>query len=164
MIISINPKYKDIKIDRTKVTYLKDFFKLEKNFDFNTLAFFLDRKEHSNTYYPNGKIKMGDFDVFDEGKFFCNFVKDLLLDKNHSKINTYVFASLSKIALSENHSDVESVFLFSLLGSVVYNIYDENSFNSFFLGVKDLLVIPKKVVHSAIPLCPRIVVSVGVYD
>ena len=71
---------------------------------------------------------------------------------------------MSKIGLSENHQDVESVFLFPLLGSVVYNIYNENNFNSYYMNVGDLLVIPKNIIHSAIPLCPRIVISVGVFD
>lgn len=164
MIISLNPEYKDIQLDRTKVSHYKNFFKLEKNFDFNTLAFFLDRKEHGNLYSSTGKIKLNKFDVFDEGKFFNDFVKKLLLDKEHKLIDTYLFASLSKTGLSENHADEESVFLFSILGTVIYNVYSETNFTSFFMNVGDLLVIPKKIVHAAIPLCPRIVISVGVYD
>ncbi len=163
MIISLNPEFKDVKLDRTKVHCNRNFFKLEKKFDFNTLAFFLDRKEQNNLYSSDGRIKMMNFDVFDEGKFFCKFVKDLL-DKEAKKINTFVFASMSKKALSENHTDEESVFLFPVLGSVVYNVYDETTFTPFYLNVGDLLVIPKNVVHSAIPICSRIVVSVGVYD
>jgi hypothetical protein len=164
LIISLNPEFKDIQLDRTKVSHYKNFFKLEKNFDFNTLAFFLDRKEYGNQYVANGKIKLCNFDVFDEGKFFCNFIKELLLNKNYKTIDTYIFASLSKIALSENHVDKETVFLFSVLGSVIYNVYDQTNFTSFYMNVGDLLIIPKEVVHAAIPLCPRIVVSVGVYD
>ena len=91
MIISLNPEFKDVKLDRTKVHCNRNFFKLEKKFDFNTLAFFLDRKEQNNLYSSDGRIKMMNFDVFDEGKFFCKFVKDLL-DKEAKKINTFVFA------------------------------------------------------------------------
>jgi hypothetical protein len=164
LIISLNSDFKDIKLDRTKVSHYKNFFKLEKNFDFNTLAFFLDRKENDNQYFLNGKIKLQNFDIFDEGRYFSNFVKDLLLDKNFNKIDTDLFASLSKIALSENHSDIESVFLFPLIGSVIYNVYDETNFTSYYMSVGDLLIIPKHIIHAAIPLCPRIVVSVGVFD
>ena len=164
MIISINPRYKDVKVDRKNVSYHKDFFKLEKSFDFNTLAFLLDRKENGNYYSPNGKIKLRNFDIFDEGKFFSNFVKNILLDENFTKIDTDLFASMSKIGLSENHQDEESVFLFPLVGSVIYNIYNENNFNPYYMNVGDLLVIPKHIIHAAIPLCPRIVVSVGVFD
>ncbi len=164
MIISLNPEYKDVKVDRTKVSHFKDFFKLEKNFDFNTLAFLLDRKENGNYYSPNGKIKLRNFDIFDEGKFFSNFVKNILLNENFTKIDTDLFASMSKIGLSENHQDEESVFLFPLVGSVIYNIYNENNFNPYYMNVGDLLVIPKHIIHAAIPLCPRIVISVGVFD
>jgi hypothetical protein len=163
LIISLNPDFKDIKLDRTKVNYYNSFFKLEKSFDFNTLAFFLDRKEKDNDYSSDGKIKLTNFEVFNEGKFFCEFVKNLL-DKEARKINAFIFASMSKIALSENHFDGESVFLFPVLGSVVYNVYNETTFTPFYLNVGDLLIIPKNVVHSAIPICSRIVVSVGVYD
>lgn len=164
MIISLNPEYKNIQIDRTKVHFYKNFFKLEKNFDFNTLAFFLDRKEYENCYQPNGIIKLTQFEVFDEGKHFVNIVKDLLLDKEYKRVDTYVFASLSKISISQNHTDIESVFLFPLIGSVVYNIYDQTNHTSYPMNVGDLLVIPKNIVHAAIPLCPRIVISVGVFD
>jgi len=151
-------------VNRTKVSHYKNFFKLEKNFDFNTLAFLLDRKENDNYYSPNGKIKLRNFDIFHEGKFFSNFVKDLLLDKNFNKIDADIHASMSKIGFSENHQDEESVFLFPLVGSVIYNVYDETNFTSYYMSVGDLLIIPKHIIHAAIPLCPRIVVSIGVFD
>jgi len=164
VLISLNPEFKDIRLDRTKVVYHKKFFKVEKIFDFNTLAFFLDRYESNNIYTPNGKVQLTNFNRFDEGKFFCDFVKQLLLDSNHREIDADIFASLSKIALSGNHTDKETVFLFPILGSVIYNIYTETDFTSFYMNIGDLLVIPKGVIHAAIPLCPRIVVSVGVWD
>lgn len=163
-MITLTDNHPNTKIDRTKVNFFQKFFTLKKPFDFNTLAFFLDRKEYGNEYFTNGKINLKNFDMFQEGKEFCNIVSELNSNQKYQKIDTYIFASLSKLGLSANHDDVETVFLFSVLGSVIYNIYSEKDFTSFYCNVGDLLVIPKGVIHSAIPLCPRIVVSVGVYD
>ena len=57
-----------------------------------------------------------------------------------------------------------TVFLIPTYGDVVYSVYTDKEQHYFLLKKGDLLVIPKGVVHSAIPLNPRIVVSVGVYN
>jgi cupin superfamily acireductone dioxygenase involved in methionine salvage len=55
--------------------------------------------------------------------------------------------------------------LIGAFGKVIYNIYSEElgKFNSITLEEGDLLIIPKNIEHSAIPLCPRIVISVGIF-
>jgi len=164
VLISIQKEYDKIFLDRTKVTHIPNFFKLSEEFDFNKLVFFLDRLEQNLVISQNGKVKLGDFHIFNEGKEFCNLVSSVLDNKKFQSINTYIFSSLTKSGASGNHHDEESVFLFNVFGSVIYNIYDEKSHKSFLLNQNDFLLIPKKIVHAAIPLGPRIVVSVGVFD
>jgi len=164
VLLSLQKEYSNISLDRTKVTHIPNFFKLSEEFDFNKLVFFLDRFEQNMNILPNGKIKVGQFDVFNEGKEFCNLVSSLLDNKEFKSINAYIFSSLSKCGFTGNHIDEESVFLFNVFGSVVVNIYDQKSHKSFLLNQNDFLLVPKKVVHAAIPLGPRIVVSVGVFD
>jgi cupin superfamily acireductone dioxygenase involved in methionine salvage len=70
---------------------------------------------------------------------------------------------MTKAGMTANHLDDEAVILIPTYGKVIYNIYVERVQESFFLGEGDLLLIPKNIEHSAIPLGPRIVLSTGVF-
>lgn len=66
--------------------------------------------------------------------------------------------------MSKTHLDVEGVFLLCTFGKVVYNIYGAvDYFDSILMEKGDLLYIPRNISHSAIPLCPRVVVSIGIF-
>ena len=164
MFLSLQKEYENITLDKTKVTHIKSFFKLSEELNFNKLVFFLDRLEHHMLCLDHGKVKLEKFSDFSEGKEFCNLVSSLLENKGFQTIDACIFSSLTKSGISINHADKESVFLFNVFGSVIYNIYEERSHTSFLLNPGDFLLVPKSVVHAAIPLEPRIVVSVGVFD
>ncbi len=82
----------------------------------------------------------------------------------NKKINTHIFASINKFGVAKTHEDHEGVFLLCTFGRVVYNIYATvDNFDSLLMEKGDLLYIPPGTYHSAIPLCPRVIVSIGAY-
>ena len=153
----------DLKLDITKVNHLPNVVEHLDNLDFNKLLFFLDRNEDNFFQNKEHAFKLMQFQTFKQGQDFQTEVKKIY-DYGGEKIDTHVFASLSKKGFSPCHHDEMSVFLIPTHGDVVYNIYTETEQHIFLLKKGDLLTIPKGVVHSAVPLNPRIVVSVGVYN
>ncbi len=153
----------DLKIDITEVNHLSNVVEHLDDLDFNKLLFFLDRNENNFVQNKEHAFKLMNFQIFKQGQDFQTEVQKIY-DYRGEKINTHIFASLSKKGISYCHHDEMSVFLIPTYGGVVYNIYTETEQHIFLLKKGDLLTIPKGVVHSAIPLNPRIVVSVGVYN
>ena len=164
MILKVNEQFKDQKFDLQQVYFVPKFFSIENPIDFNRLTSIMDVYEDKivDLKKPN-LIKILNLELMPDILKIQEMVKELLV--NNYNMNTAIFASLNKNAISETHQDMESVFLIPTYGLVNYIIYEGEKFiKNFQLGVGDLLVIPKNVTHSAIPLCPRIIVSVGVYN
>jgi mannose-6-phosphate isomerase-like protein (cupin superfamily) len=153
----------DLKLDITKVNHLPNVVEHIETLDFNKLLLFLDRNEDNFYQKREHAFKLTHFETFKEGQDFQTEVKKIH-DYRGEKIDTYIFASLCKKGITPCHHDEMSVFLIPTYGDVVYNVYTEEGQHIFFLKKGDLLTIPKGVVHSAIPLNSRIVVSVGVYN
>lgn len=149
-------------IDITKITYIENFVSFKEILDFNKLVFFLDRLEPNIVQHPH-KIKLNFFDLLPEGKQIQETIKECF-SYNNEKMNTCLFASLTKQGGTESHMDEETVFLIPTIGQIVYNIYNKHSYESYFLKPGDLLVIPKQIMHAAIPICPRITISVGIFN
>tara|TARA_R110002060_G_scaffold39046_1_gene50259 strand:- start:19 stop:534 length:516 start_codon:yes stop_codon:yes gene_type:complete len=166
MILKINEKWKDQKVDLQQVYFFPKFFSVENSIDFNRLTSIMDVNENKVIYPSKNSnsfklLKLQDTtsDLFKiqetvKGLFTHNFNMD-----------TAIFASLNKNGISVTHWDEVSVFLIPTYGAVNYVLYEGEKFSkNFQLEVGDLLFIPKNISHSAIPLCPRIVLSVGVYN
>ena len=164
MILKVNEEFKDQKFDLKQVYFFSKFFSIQNPIDFNRLTSIMDVYEDRivDLKKPN-LIKMLNLQIMPDALDIQNTIKGLLTESFN--MNTAIFASLNKNGISETHHDMESVFLIPTHGLVNYVIYEGEKFiRSFQLGVGDLLVIPKNITHSAIPLCPRIVISVGVYN
>ena len=152
-----------LELDITQVNLRRDVVNFLEPFDFNRLFFLADRNEEQFTSVGEHSCKLRNLQATKVGQDFESAVKNIF-NYNGEKIDTYVFASFSKRGITPNHVDTMTVFLIPVYGDVVYNVYTEKEQHYFLVKKGDILTIPRDVVHSAIPLNPRIVVSVGVYN
>ena len=163
-MIKINENFLGASYLFDKVQYFPNFCNFENYLDFNTFAFLCDKLEESVTIEQHGKLKI---ELFEKTSLGQAVIKELTncFDLANKKIDLHLYGSLIKKGLTYNHFDKEDVLLIGAFGKVVYNIYasELGKFDSITLEQGDLLVVPKNVEHSAIPLCPRIVISVGIY-
>ncbi len=147
-----------------KVQYFPKFCSFESYLDFNTFAFLSDKLEESVIIEKHGKLKI---ELFEKTFLGQQIITELnnCFDLNNKQVDIHLYGSMIKKGLTYNHVDQEDVLLIGTFGKVIYNIYSEElgKFNSITLEEGDLLIVPKNTEHSAIPLCPRIVISVGIY-
>lgn len=162
-MLVINPEHKIKKFDFSKVIHIKKYCGFSFLIDFNILSLLADRTEDNVEYRSDGRIKIKNFHIFYPGQQLIEVLKSQF-DFECKKLDIDVYASFTKKAITTNHLDVESVILIPTHGKTIYNTYEDdlNHFKSYMVEPGDLLVIPKNVQHSAIPLCPRIVMSLGV--
>tara|TARA_R110002012_G_scaffold108670_1_gene251450 strand:- start:3439 stop:3924 length:486 start_codon:yes stop_codon:yes gene_type:complete len=156
---------KSVEIDNftfPKPHFFKDFFTLNEEIDFNKTVFYLDFSEKFSTV-KDCRIEITTVDRFDEIKSIQDKIISYFKCPNE-KINTNIYASLNKFGVTKTHVDVEGVFLLCTFGKVIYNIYSSvDNFDSIFMKKGDLLYIPSGFFHSAIPLGPRVIVSIGIF-
>lgn len=155
----------NVKIDNfsfTKPFYYKEFFTLNQEVDLNKAVHYLDFLEKFSNV-NNCRIEITGLDRFDEIKAIQDKIITFFKCPNQ-KINTNLYISLNKYGVTNTHVDVESVFLLCTYGKVVYNVYNSvENFDSILMRKGDLLYIPRNIYHSAIPLSPRAVVSIGIF-
>ena len=93
--------------------------------------------------------------------------KVVKLEELHDKIAkpgkcTVYFGAISltdKEPTTGNHSDPIDVIYCQFVGSVVWNIHDENGFESHCLNPGDIIYVPKSVMHEVKSLSPRAAIS-----
>jgi len=125
-------------------------------------VYYLDFSEEFS-FVEDNKIKIVNFDRFDEIKSIQDEITSYFKCSS-KKINTHFYASLNKFGITKTHVDPESVFLLCTFGKVIYNVYSSvDSFDTILMEKGDLLYIPSGIVHSAIPIGPRVVISIGVF-
>lgn len=163
-MLLINKEFENTKFKLDKIQFVKSFCTFEKEFTFNEFFNFADKLEYQLEIY-GPKLKLKDFNKFSFGKQLNELWKNKLNLAKNIKIDTYVFASLTKLGISESHVDEETVFLIPAYGEVFYTLYlNEKEQLNYFLEVGDLLIIPKGIMHAAIPIKPRIVFSTGIFN
>lgn len=156
----IHFKKKEENTDFSKIFLLKDFFELEKEIDFNKLVYYMDMLEY-NIQYKDSRIKFKTVNLIPEIEEIQNKVKDLFNLKPKTIFDTDIYASLNKFAISPTHIDNESVLIFCVYGKVIYSVYLNDKVEQFLLQKGDILHIPRNILHAAIPLEPRISLSIG---
>jgi|TARA_A100001015_G_C14740044_1_gene613300 hypothetical protein len=161
-VIEINQNYKEKKFTLNEVQHLKSFCSFKHQLNFDVLSSLFDKMEESVTIEEKGRLKLENFEKTSLGQDIINQLNECFnLDSNN--INMHLYASIMKKGLTPNHTDAEAVLLINTYGNIIYNIYshDLGKFSSYPLQPGDLLIIPKNIEHAAIPLCPRIVISLG---
>jgi mannose-6-phosphate isomerase-like protein (cupin superfamily) len=147
--------------------FKKNFLKTESVFDFNKLSQFLDKNNFKSIISSN---YLNDFIL--ESVFQIRSIQNTLefnnifneLNKNFNKENLRsdldIFFSMVSGSSSITHSDNYDVFIINLFGKVVYKVGGD----IITLEPGDLIHIPKNIIHKAIGLTPRIILSFGIRD
>lgn len=163
-MIKINENFLGTSYLFDKVQYFPKFCTFKNYLDFNTFAFLSDKLEESVFIEQHGKLKI---ELFEKTFLGQEIIKELssCFNLENKQVDLHLYGSMIKKGLTYNHLDQEDVLLIGAFGKVIYNIYSENlgKFDSITLEEGDMLIVPKNTEHSAIPLCPRIVISAGVY-
>lgn len=154
-------------IKNKKVTLVKNFVSLEKNYDFNFLFDFLEKsdfaidcKGEDNFFKNNFQVKTIE-NNFPDFMFLLDFIRKALNYKPtpHDEAD-FFFSFKSNSGLS--HRDREDVFIISLYGKTLYKILD-NTNGMFVLEKGDMLHIPKNILHKVVSISERLVVSIGLF-
>ena len=161
-------KAQDLKdIQENKVTLVKNFASLTREYDFNLINNLMEENNLSISQKSNvGNLK----DVFqihkvsnilEEFKIFFDFLTKLFKYERDLKDEVDLFFSLVS-QVGNSHVDTEDVFIIGLKGKIIYRVFDfENKDYSIEKG--DMIFIPKNIKHKAIGINPRIIVSIGFY-
>ena len=161
-------KAQDLKdIQENKVTLVKNFASLTREYDFNLLSNLMEENECIISQKTNfGNLK----DVFQiykvsnclqEFKTFFDFFSKLFRYEKDSRDGVDLYFSLVS-QIGDSHVDIEDVFIIGLKGKIIYRVFDfENKDYSIEKG--DMIFIPKGIKHKAIGINPRIIVSIGFY-
>jgi mannose-6-phosphate isomerase-like protein (cupin superfamily) len=158
-------KEKDLSsIKENKVTLVKNFINLERNYDFNLLSNIIDENQVqviSHTFIGNLK------DIFQipsamnyiqELKIFFDFFRKLLRYEIDSRDEVDLYFSFTS-QIGSNHIDPEDVYIIGLKGKTIYRIFNTNN----EVNEGDLIFIPRGIKHKAIGTTPRIIASIGYY-
>ena len=150
------------------IEYKKKLICFKKTFDFNELANLLDRNGFQSEYTSDNvnqkyilecpiKIKNVETDFFfNQLYYFLNQE----YNKKNLKSNVFLFFSFTGGGKSLAHQDLEDVIIIGLYGKTLYIIENKE----YLIEEGDLILIPKGVVHRAIGLTPRIILSFGMYN
>ena len=168
MEVDLLPEYvEDIK--KNKVTLVKNFSKIEKEYDFNLLMSLFEKTDVPVTTKNNGaddffktvfQIKKLE-NTFEDFKFVQGFLKQVFKYLPHNEDSCDIFFSF-KSGSGLSHVDEEDVFIIGLNGVAVYKIFGEKTdYHEIHKG--DLIYIPKGIRHKVIGLSPRITLSVGFF-
>lgn len=167
MTVKINllPEYVE-SIKNNKVTFVKNFSKIENRYDFNLLISFFERidtpilvKSVEDSFFKQ-VFQIRDLEsTFKDFKFFKSFLQQVFKYLPDDRDGCDIFFSFKSTAGS-SHMDPEDVFIVGLEGVVTYKTFEEKT-NYYEIHKGDLIYIPKGVQHKVIGMSPRITLSVG---
>ena len=155
-------------INERKVTHVKNFISLERNYDFNLMSNLLEENQvpvivKSNAGHLNNIYQMKQVtNALKEFKVFFDFLFKTFKFKPDSRDGVDLYFSLvSQIGIP--HVDIESVFIIGLKGKTIYRIFDKVNVD-YNINEGDMIFIPCDVKHKVIGLTPRIIASIGFYN
>ena len=154
-------------IKNNKVTFIKNFVLLTREYDFNLISSLLEE----NDLKVQQKTTMGDLkDVFQiikvsntlkEFKTFFDFLSKMFKYERHEKDEIDLFFSLVS-QVGTPHVDIEDVFIIGLKGTTIYRVFDiENK--DYTIEKGDMIFIPRGIKHKVIGLNPRSIASIGFF-
>ena len=161
-------KAQDLKdIQENKVTLVKNFASLTREYDFNLLSNLMEENECIISQKSNvGNLK----DVFQihkisnclkEFKTFFDFLTKLFKYERDLRDEVDLFFSLVS-QVGNSHVDIEDVFIIGLKGKVIYRVFDFED-KDYSIEQGDMIFIPKGIKHKVIGTSPRIIASIGFY-
>lgn len=147
-------------------TLIKNFCSFKEPIDFNFLSKLLDNnnlESHISSNWLNSYVFESVFKISNvEKETFFKEIFNLLNEKynqENKKSDLYIFFSMVSGTKSITHKDNYDVIIIGLYGTTIYRVENEH----FTVEPGDLLRIPKNVIHKAIGLTPRIILSYGIY-
>jgi hypothetical protein len=156
-------------IHNEKVTFIKNFTKPNKIYDFNYLSIIAEeyvgdqngvqiysRGDSFETVWGVKHIHNVDYDLF----LYYDFFKKLFNFTDDSRSGVDLFFSFSS-CVGHPHADEEVVFLLGLYGKTIYKDFKHKT--DYTINAGDLLVIPGGIRHKAIACSPRIIASIGFF-
>ena len=152
-----------------EVVYIPNFTDIKQDTDFNFLADLLERNElgseHKNPKdrppfqggVLSGQLQIRNVEIDD---FFRQYLN--LFDETFGADGRWadVHLHLTFMALSgASHHDHEDVFIIGLHGHTIYKVYGHGNYD---IRKGDFIYIPPNIVHKAIAMEPRIIMSIGI--
>jgi len=155
-------------IRENKLTFVKNFTPLTKEYDFNWLSSFMEKNCFSLWRTTDiGNLK----DIFQikwvkdhnhQFMIWFNFFNKLFKYQFHPEDNVDIFFNL--VSQGGNvHKDAEDVFIIGLHGTTVYKIFNEEV-EDYHIEKGDMIFIPKHLKHKSIAMTPRVTASIGFYN
>ena len=161
-------KAQDLKdIQENKVTLVKNFASLTREYDFNLLSNLMEENEciiNQKTNFGNLKDVFQIYKVsncLQEFKTFFDFLSKLFRYERDSRDEVDLFFSLVS-QIGNSHVDIEDVFIIGLKGKIIYRVFDFED-KDYSIEQGDMIFIPKGIKHKVIGINPRIIASIGFY-
>ena len=161
-------KAQDLKdIQENKVTLVKNFASLTREYDFNLLSNLMEENEciiNQKTNFGNLKDVFQIYKVsncLQEFKTFFDFLTKLFKYERDLRDEVDLFFSLVS-QVGNSHVDIEDVFIIGLKGKVIYRVFDFED-KDYSIEQGDMIFIPKGIKHKVIGINPRIIASIGFY-
>ena len=162
-------KPEDVKnIKDNKITLVKKFLTLEKNYDFNFISNLLEKDNlevmQKSQYSPLKNIYQIRYanNSVQEFMVFFDFLRKLFKYKLDDKDGIDLFMSFVT-QTGTPHIDPEDVYIIGLEGEVIYRTYGDDN-KDYKICKGDLIYIPKGLKHRVIGLTHRIIASVGFFE
>jgi len=154
-------------IRQNKVTVIKNFASLTREYDFNLLSQLMEE----NNLTIDQKSFVGSLkDVFQiyavsnilqEFKTFFDFLSKLFKYERDPKDEVDLFFSLVS-QIGNTHVDIEDVFIIGLTGTTIYRVFDITN-KDYYIEKGDMIFIPRGKKHKVLGMNPRIIASIGFY-
>tara|TARA_R100000388_G_C7172266_1_gene124507 strand:+ start:93 stop:608 length:516 start_codon:yes stop_codon:yes gene_type:complete len=155
-------------IKNNKVTHVKNFVSLEREYDFNLISQFLEERDDGVLT----KTDMGNLrdvyqmkrvtDYLPEFRIFFDFLLKTFKYKPDARDAIELFFSFATQS-GKPHKDIENVFIIGLKGKVIYRIFEgENA--DYEINKGDMIFIPRNIYHKVVGITPRIIASVGFFE
>mgnify|MGYP003641475760 CR=1 FL=1 len=154
-------------IKKNRVTLVKNFINLERNYDFNLISNLIEENDLSISQKTNFGNLRNVFQIYkvsnclQEFKTFFDFLSKLFRYERDSRDEVDLFFSLVS-QIGNSHVDIEDVFIIGLKGKIIYRVFDFED-KDYSIEQGDMIFIPKGIKHKVIGINPRIVASIGFY-
>ena len=149
-----------------KKTLIKDFVRLDENFDFNSISQFCDSNNcetsitsnYINNYINDSVFQIKHVHQTPDFQPMYQFLREKL-NPNQRPDDLDLFYALVSGASSIVHKDPYQVHILNVKGHEVYRLNGA----VYKMEPGDLLTIPENTTHQAIGLSPRIILSYAFY-
>ena len=155
-------------IRNKKITHVKNFASLDREYDFNLLSQLLEETNEEVLV----KTKIGNLrdvyqmmkatDFLPEFRIFHDFLLKTFKFKPDVRDAVELFFSFTTQS-GPAHADIETVFIIGLKGKVIYRIFEDKT-SDYEINKGDMIFIPSGIRHRVVGITPRIIASVGFFD